>query len=436
MDWENDLENWLSPFLDRLQNVAQRRWMPLYVQGLLGPGERKSVEAMAERVAPGNGRPLQNFLSAAPWRCSPLEELLAEEANRLVGGPDAVLVIDDTPLMKKGEHSVGVAHQYCSQLGKTANCQVLVSTTLARDEVPICLGLRLYLPEEWTSDLDRCCAAAVPLAVSAQPKWQIALDEIDRVRRAGVTFGCVLGDAEYGKAAAFRAGLVERGLTYAVGILSTQHVYPTDVSLEPPPRRTRGRPATNPVPSVESRSAADFIAALPEKTFQRVSWRAGTKGAMGGDFAAVRVRVADGPALRTGRHLPGAEVWLVCERRSNERKFHVTNHPAEAPLVELVAAIKARWVCEQGHQQMKEELGLDHCECRNWHALHHHVLLTMIAFCFLQHLRLREKKGRPVGQSRTAAPSDAAPDPATPGAGAQALRQTLSTLSMPGLLPA
>lgn len=114
---------------------------------------------------------------------------------------------------------------------------------------------------------------------------------------------------------------------------------------------------------------------------------------MRGDFAAVRVRVADGPALRPGRHLPGAEVWLVCERRSNERKFHVTNHPAEAPLVELVAAIKARWVCEQGHQQMKEELGLDHCECRNWHALHHHVLLTMIAFCFLQHLRLREKKG-------------------------------------------
>ena len=112
MDWENDLENWLSPFLDRLQNVAQRRWMPLYVQGLLGPGERKSVEAMAERVAPGNARPLQNFLSAAPWSPSPLEELLAEEANRLVGGPDAVLVVDDTPLLKKGEHSVGVAHQY------------------------------------------------------------------------------------------------------------------------------------------------------------------------------------------------------------------------------------------------------------------------------------------------------------------------------------
>src|SRR3954462_795075 len=262
-------------------------------------------------------------------------------------------------------------------------------------------------------------------------------DRLGRDRRGASRRGDVrLRAGGCGVAAAFRAGLVERGLTYAAGILSTQHVYPTDVSLEPPSRRTRGRPATTPVPLVESRSAADFIAAFPEKAFQCVSWRAGTKGAMRGDFAAVRVRVADGPALRTGRHLPGAEVWLVCERRSNERKFHVTNHPAEAPLVELVAAIKARWVCEQGHQQMKEELGLDHCECRNWHALHHHVLLTMIAFCFLQHLRLREKNGRPVGQSRTAAPSDAAPDPATPGSAAQALRQTLSALSMPSLLPA
>ncbi len=265
---------------------------------------------------------------------------------------------------------------------------VLVSTTLAHGEVPVCLGLRLYLPEEWTNDLDRCCAAGVPLTVSAQPKWRIALAEIDRVRRAGVAFGCVLGDPEYGKAAAFRAGLAERGLTYAVGILSTQHVYPTDVSLAPPPRRRRGRPSRHPVPSVDSRSAADVFAALPPKTFQRVSWRTGTKGSLQGEFAAVRVRVADGPELRRGRHAPGCEAWLVCECRSNERKYYVTNHPAKTPLADLVAAIKGRWVCEQGHQQMKEELGLDHCECRNWLALHHHALLTMIAFCFLQHVRL------------------------------------------------
>ena len=148
----------------------------------------------------------------------------------------------------------------------------------------------------------------------------------------------------------------------------------------------------NTLPSVASRSAADFIAALGATPFHRVSWRVGTKGSLQGEFAAVRVRIADGPELRNGRHLPGSEVWLVCERRSNERKYYVTNHPADTPLAVLVAAIKGRWVCEQGHQQMKEELGLDHCECRNSFALHHHALLTMIAFCFLQHLRLGEKR--------------------------------------------
>ena len=173
MDWESELENWLSPFLDRLQNVAQRRWMPLYVQGLLGPGERKSVEAMAERVAPGNGRPLQNFLSAAPWRCSPLEELLAEEANRLVGGPDAVLVIDDTPLMKKGEHSVGVARQYSGTAGRIENCQIGVFLAYASRYGQALIDRRLYLPEAWAQDESKRAKAGVPEGITFATKPQL-----------------------------------------------------------------------------------------------------------------------------------------------------------------------------------------------------------------------------------------------------------------------
>ena len=183
VDWEKDLERWLVPFLGRLQNVAQRRWMPLYVQGLLGPGERKSVEAMAERVAPGKARQLQNFLSAPPWSSAPLEELLVEQANRLVGGPNAVLVIDDTAFPKKGTPSVGVASQYAGVLGKTANCQVLVSLTLADREVPVPLTLRLFLPEMWTQDPERCRRAGIPSErVTARTKPEMALDEVDRLR--------------------------------------------------------------------------------------------------------------------------------------------------------------------------------------------------------------------------------------------------------------
>ncbi len=151
-DWRAAFEAWLVPFLARLGRVEQRRWAPVYLQGLLGPGARKSVEPMAARVAPGDVQQLHHFISASPWRCEPLEEELVRAADRLVGGPDAVLVVDDTALVKQGRHSVGVARQSCGQLGKKANCQALVSLTLARREVPVCVGLRLFLPRAWAEE--------------------------------------------------------------------------------------------------------------------------------------------------------------------------------------------------------------------------------------------------------------------------------------------
>jgi len=148
------------------------------------------------------------------------------------------------------------------------------------------------------------------------------------------------------------------------------------------------------VPSVKSKSAEAVFAALPEiplpkAAWQTISWRRGTKGALRGEFALLRVRVADDPVMSGAQHLPGEEAWLVCERRaSGERKYYLANHNEDAPLESLATAIKARWVCEQAHQQLKQELGLDHLEGRSWLGLHHHVLVTMLAFAFLQHLRL------------------------------------------------
>src|ERR671912_2877278 len=206
-DWQAEFEAWLAPFLARLRRVEQRRWAPVYLQGLLGPGERKSVEPMAARVAPADVQQLHHVISTSPWTCEPLEEELVRAAERLLGGPDAVLVIDDTALVKQGIHSVGVQRQYCGQLGKKANCQALVSLTLARDEVPVCVGLRLFLPELWAGSAERRRRAGVPDDGTGRPEWRIALDEIDRGVAARARFGCVLGDAEYGKAAEFRRGL-------------------------------------------------------------------------------------------------------------------------------------------------------------------------------------------------------------------------------------
>jgi SRSO17 transposase len=426
-DWQAEFEAWLAPFLARLRRAEQRRWAPIYLQGLLGPGERKSVEPMAARVAPGDVQQLHHFISTSPWRCEPLEEELVRAVDRLLGGPDAVLVIDDTALVKQGRHSVGVARQYCGQLGKKANCQALVSLTLARAEVPVCVGLRLFLPRAWAEDAARRARAGVPEAILSRPKWQIALDELDRVRAAGARLGCVLADAEYGKAAGFRHGVSDRGLTWAVGILPNQKVYPADVVIAPAPIRATGRRPKHPVPSAKSQSAESLFAALPEEEWRTISWRRGTKGDLQADFAAFRIRVADGPVMSGAQHLPGEKAWLVCERRgSGERKYHLTNHAEDVPLESLAALIKARWVCEQAHQQMKEELGLDHFEGRSWLGLHHHVLMTMLAFAFLQHLRLG---GKNHDQHGAAAASVSAAGAAPSGCHPEPVRAALPTLS-------
>src|SRR3954451_6177197 len=287
--WEDGLGRWLGPFLARLRRKERRRWAPFYLKGLFLPGERKSIEPMAARVAPGDLQQLHHFVSISPWATAPLEDELVRAADWLVGGPGAVLVVDDTALVKQGRHSVGVKRQYCGQLGKRANCQALVALTLARAEVPVGVGLRLFLPADWSGDATRRAAAGVPGTVAYRPKWAIALDEIDRVVVSGARFGCVLADAEYGKAAEFRAGLAERRLAYAVGILPTQKVYPADVTLASPERKATGRPRQHPVPSAASVAAAKLLEARPE-AFRSISWRIGSKGPLRAAFAAVRVR--------------------------------------------------------------------------------------------------------------------------------------------------
>lgn len=406
VDWGEELSAFLAPFLTRFGHKARRRMCPLYVAGLIGPGERKSVGPMAERVAPGNYDRLHHFVSDGVWEAAPLERELLAQADKLVGGADAYLVIDDTALPKKGMHSVGVAPQYASALGKTANCQTLVSLTLARGEVPVMVGLRLFLPESWTSAPDRLDHAGVPAAYrQAQSKPEIALAELDRLIAGGVRFGAVLADAGYGMSAEFRQALSARHLAWAVGIPRHQKVYPRDVELLFPVAG-RGRPRKRHAPNVLSKSAEEMLAI---EKWRVVAWRKGTKGLLKARFAALRVRVADGKPQRIGdkgmQHMPGEEVWLVGERRvSGEQKYYLANLPGDADLKTLATAIKARWVCEQAHQQLKEELGLDHFEGRSWQGLHRHVLMAMIAYAFLQRRRLAAAAG---GKKNPARPASA-----------------------------
>lgn len=412
-DWREELGRWLKPFLDRLGHKARRQMCPLYVSGLIGPGDRKSIAPMAARLALGDYDQLHHFVAAGVWDATPVETELLVQADKLVGGSDAVLVIDDTAIAKKGTHSVGVAPQYASALGKTANCQTLVSLTLARGEVPIMLALRLFLPESWTSDRARLERAGVPAEYrTVRTKLEMALAEIDRVIAAGVRFGCVLADGGYGMSALFRQGLTARELAWAVGIPRHLKVYPADVRMIWPVAR-RGRPRQRHIPDILSMPAEAMLA---DATWRTVSWRTGTKGKLKARFAAVRVRIADGPPQRIRdkghQHLPGDEAWLIGEHRmSGEKKYYLANLPAKTSLLALAAAIKARWVCEQAHQQLKEELGLDHFEGRSWQGLHRHALMTMIAYAFLQHRRLAEARRKKKKQRATASADPASRAP-------------------------
>ncbi len=399
-NWRDDLERWLDPFLVGLSHPARRRMCPLYIAGLIGPGDRKSIQPMAARAGDVGYDQLHHFVAAGVWDSVPLEATLLKEADRLVGDRAGFLVIDDTALPKKGRHSVGVAPQYASSLGKTSNCQSLVSVTLASREVPVMVGLRLFLPETWTDDPERMTRAQVPAdRQQARTKPEIAIEEIDRVVASGARFGCVLADAGYGSSSSFRQALSERGLFWAVGLSRRQTAYPADVALVFPVAKT-GRRRQYHMPDQPAISAEAMMAG---EKWRKISWRRGTKGRLTCLFAARRVRLAEGHKHRMldnrMQRMPGDEVWLVGERRSTgEQKYYVSNLSTDATLKMLAATIKARWICEQAHQQLKEELGLDHFEGRSWTGLHRHALMTMIAYAFLQTRRLkaagRKKKSR------------------------------------------
>src|SRR5262245_15391535 len=207
--------------------------------------------------------------------------------------------------------------------------------------------------------------------------------------------------------AQFRRGLTARKLSWAVGIPRHLKVYPADVQMIRPVT-PRGRPRQR-IPATLSVAAEDVLATAK---WQNISWRTGTKGKLRARFAAVRVRVADGSPQRikdkTHQHLPGEQAWLVGEHRaSGEKKYYLANLPAKTDLHTLAATIKARWVCEQAHQQLKEELGLDHFEGRSWQGLHRHALMTMIAYAFLQYRRLATARRKKKNQ-RAAASTDLA----------------------------
>jgi SRSO17 transposase len=388
---EERFEHYVGLLTERIGHEDRAEPLRAYTTGLMLPGERKSVEPMAARIDPRNVRKkhqsMHHFVADAPWSDEAVLKAAREYAlpAMLDQGPIRAAIVDDTGIPKKGTHSVGVARQYCGQLGKTDNCQVAVSLSLTNDFVSLPIAYRLYLPEAWTLDRARCAKAGVPKHVTFQTKPEIALDQIRAAVEAGVALGVLLADAGYGNGSAFRDELTGMGLAYAVGVLPTTRVWPEGEGPLPPKEwGGRGRPPTR-----VRRDAAHQPVTVKELAiehtdrFRRVTWREGTKGTLSGRFLALRVRSAHRDfTLEQVRD----EEWLLVEWPESEpepTKYFLSTLPKRTSLKRLVETVKIRWRIEHDYEELKQELGLTHYEGRGWRGFHHHATLTIAAYAFL-----------------------------------------------------
>jgi SRSO17 transposase len=373
-------------------HADRREPLAAYCTGLLLPGERKSVEPMAARIAPGEvgakHQSLHHFVAKAPWDEAKLlaamrDHVLPKMASQ---APIRAWIVDDTGMPKKGKHSVGVARQYCGEIGKQDNCQVAVTLSVASDQASLPIAFRLYLPEAWAKDEEQRRKAGIPEDICFQTKPQIALDQIGQALADDVPKGVVLTDAGYGNDAAFRSGLTELGLTYVVGVQGSTAVWAP--GTEPLLAKSWSGAGRRPKllrrdDTVKPIKLSELARSLPATAWETVSWREGTKGALTSRFAALRVR----PSHRDyWRAEPWPQEWLLIEWPEGEKepaKYWLSTLPAATKIATLVDTAKLRWRIERDFQDLKQEIGLDHYEGRGWRGFHHHAALSIAAYGFL-----------------------------------------------------
>ena len=363
------------------------RSVPLrdYCVGLLAAEGRKSVEPMAAVTAPAQvsvqHQKLLHFVANAPWSdrrmLSKVRDMVVPEIER--HGPVEAWIIDDTSFPKQGRHSVGVHHQYCGQLGKQANCQVVVTLSIANHHASLPIAYRLYLPQEWAEDAVRRKKARVPEAITFKTKPQIALEQIREACAAGVPRGVLLIDASYGSNSALRTSVSALALSYVAGIVSTVKV-----------RAASGRGAPE-----RRMSVKELALSLPKHAWRKITWREGTAERLRSRFARVRVRTA--PIRRAAER---AEETLLIEWPEGEAeptKYWLSTLDKNISFQRLVDIAKMRWRIERDYQELKQEVGLGHYEGRGWPGFHHHGTLCIAVYGFL----ISERETIPPSGSRS-----------------------------------
>lgn len=396
MDTLAKYEKYLGYLCGALGHADRNAGLMDYCRGLMLPIERKSVEPLASHIDPLHVRSkhqsLHHFVADSDWSDEAVLKRIREWVIPTLGTEDGCYwIVDDSGHPKYGKHSVGVAHQYCGNVGKTANCQVAVSLSLATERGSVPIDYRLYLPKEWAEDETRRDKTGVPKATCFATKPEIALAQMSAAVASGVPPGVVLADAAYGDETAFREGITALGLPYVLGIRPATTVWAPGVEPLPPkvwsgrgikPTRLRCGPGHEPI------AVKALAMELPADQYRNVTWREGANAPLSSRFACLRVR----PAHRT--HLASSvrpEEWLLIEWPDGEAeplKYWLSTAPAEATLEQLVFVAKMRWRVERDYRELKQEFGLSHYEGRNWRGFHHHATLCIAAYGFLTAHRL------------------------------------------------
>ncbi len=453
-------ERYLAHLGEGLGHADRQAGLRGYCTGLMAPLKRKSVEPMAAHLAPlatrSRHQSLHHFVADSAWSD---EQMLLRVAQWVVPAMDfsdgGWWIVDDTGFPKQGQHSVGVARQYCGMLGKQDNCQVAVSVTLACQAGSLPVAWQLYLPKEWAEDLPRRHKAGVPQEVEFATKPAIVLAQIECLMAQGAPKHCLLADAGYGVETAFRERLSELGVPYVVGVTGQVTVWPP--GHEPlPPEPYSGRsnvPTRQRMGDAKQRrplSGKELAFELDPSQWQTLEWREGTNFTLQSRFARVRVRAAHRDNQRSQLR---PQEWLLVEWPHGHRepmKYWLSTLPEDTPLQRMVLEAKMRWRIERDYQDLKQELGLGHYEGRGWRGFHHHASLSIAAYGFLMVQQRRHPEGAgkkspargeepalPTHYKPRGSPAHAAPRPIVHHDLAAAYRRSLAPDAAPmSMLPA
>ncbi len=369
---QHRLDDYFDGIGSILRRCDRRESFALYATGLFGDAERKSVEPIAARACADPARcravhdQLLHFVGVSPWSDGGVRRFATKYALKALTSVEPVedWIIDDTGFPKQGDKSPGVQRQYSGTLGKTGNCQIGVSVTVATRTMHLPIDMDLYLPTSWTDDRGRCRAAHIPDDLGFRPKWRIALDLIERNVKAGVPLGLVLADSAYGDVGEFRDGVRALHFEYALDVK----------------KHTRVVIACDEGGETESMSVETVADIIGERCYRKVTWREGSRRSMSAAFAAVRVRVVTADDTR------GEEQWLVIEKPKRHQPvehYVLTTLPKATSRKKLVRRIKQRWRTERAYEDLKGELGLDHFEGRTYPGWQHHISCVLACYAFL-----------------------------------------------------